>query len=684
MTDIISSSNEIPVVNVTVNTNSLARVEVTPGGGIGGGGGGPGSTGATGPMGPTGPTGPTGSQGITGNTGPTGPIGPQGNTGATGPTGSTGLPGDIFATSSTTSVNLSSITIGSEVSLSTETGLAYTKVQDILIASGLTNYFNAQIISYIGATLNVSVTGVTGSGTWNNWEINLAGPIGQAGPQGPQGIQGNTGATGAIPTEYVANFNGLTGNVLTSFVSGLGVCAGIQLITVSNPNPPYGDSVTIRNTGVLSYNGTGGNVVGVSSLAVSSGLLRLSGATGDVTISNNGVLSFNEQNGHIQGVNSVNGATGSVQAVNRINGITGNIGLTSGSGIAISSSGNTFTVSNSGVLSVSIVSPGGINLGGSSSNITLSNGGVLSFNNSSGNVVGVSSVSGLTGSIGISAGNNIIISLSGNTLIIGATGTIGNTGNTGPTGPEGPQGIQGIQGIQGNTGNTGPTGPLPTNFVSFFNGYTGIVGISAGSNITITPSTSASGTTFTIASTASGSGGSTFIPDLRPLGVTADIIAMRNGGWTLAKPNSISFPQVNLGAIAVTIGGLTSWSAAKFQSTAYVGSTSWLTLGDGTFLCFNRAEIDPFLIANGGFSAGPATQMTILQGIGVTWPSGTITNHTNVQGGAPNGENQTLWINWMDGGNYIIHSGWAIKLSGITSGGVGGGGIGGDGGIQPF
>ena len=40
MADIISSSNEIPVINVTVNTNSLARVEVTPGGGAAGGTGG--------------------------------------------------------------------------------------------------------------------------------------------------------------------------------------------------------------------------------------------------------------------------------------------------------------------------------------------------------------------------------------------------------------------------------------------------------------------------------------------------------------------------------------------------------------------------------------------------------------------------------------------------------------------
>jgi hypothetical protein len=588
--DIISSSTEIPVINVTVNTNALARVEVTPGGGVGGGGGtGPqGSTGATGPRGNTGSTGSTGATGPTGPTGPTGATGAPGTTGATGPTGATGLPGDIFATNSNTSVNLSTLTIGNTVQLTVESGLAYTKVQDILVASGLTNYFNAQVITYSGVTLNVSVTGVTGSGSWNNWDVNLAGPIGQAGPQGIQGPQGNTGPTGPTPTTYVISFNG--------------------------------------NTGI---------VQGISAAFAGSGI-TLSGSTGNVT------------------------------------------------------------VTNTGVRSISVVSPGGLALGGDSNAVTLSNSGVLSFNGSVGNVTGISTINGLTGTVGISGSQYITISSVGNTLVIGTIGGFGATGATGATGGTGAQGIQGIQGIQGNTGATGatgatggtgaqgiqgiqgiqgntgatgatgPTGPMPTNYVISIAGFTGIIGLCAGTGITFSTISGACGATFTISSTVSGGGGgSTFIPDLRPLGVTADIIAMRNGGWTLAKPNTISMPLPVSGS---GIGGITSWS---LRGDGLSGSQGY-TLGSGTFLIYNEvfSDLDTYGVLGTSFmyfgfinDSISGNQFVIKQGTNVGAQSGSYKgiNWTNYF-------NTAFWIN-----------GWAIKLSGATSGGTDGGGV-----IQPF
>jgi hypothetical protein len=218
---------------------------------------------------------------------------------------------------------------------------------------------------------------------------------------------------------------------------------------------------------------------------------------------------------------------------------------------------------------------------------------------------------------------------------------------------------------------------MPTNFVSFFNGYTGIVGISAGSNITITSSNSASGTTFTIASTASGSGGSTFIPDLRPLGVTADIIAMRNGGWTLAKPNTISMPLPVVASIQSFIGGITSWSTRGDNLTAGV------CLGSGTFLVFNSCfqdinHISGVLGVNSTYfskvnGAGESPmEFGIRQGVGITYPSGSFTT---------NGQDTKNWSgaspNYLT--NVYYHEGWAIRLSGVTTGGVDGGG-----GIQPL
>jgi hypothetical protein len=153
----------------------------------------------------------------------------------------------------------------------------------------------------------------------------------------------------------------------------------------------------------------------------------------------------------------------------------------------------------------------------------------------SGNYIGnvVRSVAGITANVGITAGNNIIITVSGNTLTIGATGTvgpIGSTGNTGATGAQGIQGIQGntgatgatgaqgIQGIQGNTGatgatgatgpqgNTGATGPVG-DYVISVNGLTGGVTFYQGSNITLT--TSAAGITINSSGGGGGGGGPT-------------------------------------------------------------------------------------------------------------------------------------------------------------------------------
>ena len=196
-----------------------------------------GNTGPTGPQGNTGATGadstvpgPTGSQGNTGATGSqgnTGPTGPQGTTGSTGNTGATGLAGDIYSTTSKVGITLSGICSGSGVTLTVPTGLAYTKVQTVLVAAGLSQYFIATVNGYTGINLSLTVNSVTGTGYFNDWNVNLNGAVGQKGdqgdpgPQGPTGSAGNTGATGApgntgadgISGPYVITFNGLTGAV---------------------------------------------------------------------------------------------------------------------------------------------------------------------------------------------------------------------------------------------------------------------------------------------------------------------------------------------------------------------------------------------------------------------------------------------------------------------------------------
>lgn len=134
----------------------------------------------------------------------------------------------------------------------------------------------------------------------------------------------------------------------------------------------------------------------------------------------------------------------------------------------------------------------------------------------------VTSFGGKTGAIGISAGSNITISVSGNTFTINSTASGGNEffyQNTSPVGPThgdrwinsddgseyvyiddgnslqwiqpavptgiqgatGATGPQGPQGIQGATGATGPVG----DYVISVSGMTGDISLIAGSNISL-------------------------------------------------------------------------------------------------------------------------------------------------------------------------------------------------------
>jgi len=136
-----------------------------------------------------------GSPGANGNTGATGATGATGNAGPTGATGATGAPGDIYHVTSEISINMDDIDVGESIVMPVVSGLAYSKVQSILVAADTSNYFTGNVTTYSGENLTFEVVTKVGSGTYSSWDINLAGAVGQ---QGEQGIQGNTGATGSI------------------------------------------------------------------------------------------------------------------------------------------------------------------------------------------------------------------------------------------------------------------------------------------------------------------------------------------------------------------------------------------------------------------------------------------------------------------------------------------------------
>jgi len=960
-----------------------------PTGPVGGGTGGTGPTGPTGPIGNTGAgdTGPRGSTGITGPTGNTG----YGFTGPTGPTGIQGASGDFYRSTSTTGITLTGLTGGDTVFLTVPSGLAYSKVQSILAAYSITQYFNASVSSYSGTGLTLSVTGVCGSGiSLQPWDVNLAGSVGQAGPQGSQGIKGNTGATGATgetPSQYVVSLRGLTGviglsagtgisfnnsgNTLTitsTAVSGVSTVNGLSgtvllpyvgsvqgragLTSISAIDLNGVQSIQLSNTGVVSLAATSPIQVSAStgSITISSngtrrvdagtGITVSNGGVGICSVANTGVLSFNGQTGSVQGVSTfngqtgtiegvstfngktgtvqgvstINGSTGTVYAVSLINGLSGTVGLSGGTNITITPSGNTLiinsvaltgvtgvlsyngqtgdvqgvcgitagfgiyvsgitgevTITNTGVTGISASS--GISISGTTGYVVLTNTGIrdirgagsgITVDTSNSNYAlvantGVLYVNGLSGYVGLGAGSSITITPSGNTLIFDATALAGITTGSGYTWWQAQSFAKGIstagmtltRGLTVNGyinltgGLTVSSGVMALNSINFRTDGSGnassiiigtqaslaagwgsnsvalgaralengspnaqvaigaqalrssnasasnntavgtqvmssvssgldntAVGHSSLSQITIGSQNSAFGrnslwqlsssvnnsnntavgwnvgyistsgsnlTTITnsvligsdvratqsstneivIGACAYGLGSNTSvmgstnttktrlyglvegmggfsgaisggvsISALAPTGITSDIIAIRNSGWTLAKPNAISTPLPVIAALSSTIGGFTSWTHKNFTSELAISSglapfgaaTGYITLGDGTFMVSNMAAMDDYA------SSGPPciSSTTIIQGVGLTYPSLTIPNiDTYNIGGTVPGGSASNWSSYLTGNSTWYHSGWVLKLSGITSGGVGTSGNYGNG-IQP-
>lgn len=241
-----------------------------------------GATGATGPIGLEGATGPIGATGSTGPIGATGSTGPIGATGATGEgaTGATGLQGDRYAT---TSISSLSITTGSK-SLTVGTGLGYTIGQSVIIANTISQTMTGSVSSYAtgNGLLQVSVTSTTGSGTYTSWTVNLAGAA---------GVPGATGATGPIAgsnTQVVFNDGGVANGS-----ANLTFNKTVNLLTITG-NINAGNLTT---TGLIDSTGNieGGNLI-------TDGLLSV---TGNANVGNLGTTGLITASGNITGGNLV-------------------------------------------------------------------------------------------------------------------------------------------------------------------------------------------------------------------------------------------------------------------------------------------------------------------------------------------------------------------------------------------
>lgn len=122
-----------------------------------------------------------------------------------GATGATGPKGDTYSAESTTTLP---ITTGN-VTLTANTGLAYTVGQDITVTHDANNYMAGPILSYNPANGQLIFNSITtaGTGSYDFWYINLDGAV------GAPGATGATGATGAFLGVFTSNVDGSGYNI---------------------------------------------------------------------------------------------------------------------------------------------------------------------------------------------------------------------------------------------------------------------------------------------------------------------------------------------------------------------------------------------------------------------------------------------------------------------------------------
>jgi len=343
-------------------------------------------------------SGPQGIQGITGPTGATGPIGPTGPTGAAGISGYgyTGAQviGDYLYISQ---IDQSGI-IGSLYSIGYVRGNTGSTG-----ATGATGNDGLQGIQGIqGIQGNIGPTGATGA-TGNDGLQGIQGiqgiqgnigPTGATGPTGNDGPQGNIGPTGATgPVDlYVRSLDGLTGDI--DLKEG-------TAITISPSGSEISISANIAQvTKSISPSGLGVAVFDSDDFRLSSGLVRLNKTT------------LKAQSGNFSSSDSFSVT---------FRGVTGQP-------ISTSISGNDilFNISSAtnGACGIAYYDSSDFNIAGDGK-VTL-NGAVRSLNGQTGNVIGVSSVNGLSGAVGIAAGSNVTITTSGQTLTIASLESVGS------------------------------------------------------------------------------------------------------------------------------------------------------------------------------------------------------------------------------------------------------------------
>lgn len=158
----------------------------------------------------------------------------------------------------------------------------------VIATRGTTDYMFGQVTGYTGTTLTIDSVATSGSGTYTDWTISVAGARGATGPTGATGDAGPVGAgsgdvvgPGSATTNHIVLFDGSTGKLIKSSGAALGSLGSLSSINDSNWS---GTDLAVAN------GGTGGSdaatartnlglVIGTNVQAYDAELAALAGVT---------------------------------------------------------------------------------------------------------------------------------------------------------------------------------------------------------------------------------------------------------------------------------------------------------------------------------------------------------------------------------------------------------------------
>lgn len=108
---------------------------------------------------------------------------------------------DRYKTTSTTSQTI--VSTGT-LTFTVASNLAYSPMQDVIIAFDSSNHMHGSVVSYSGTTLIVDIAQKTGSGTYSSWTINLDAVVawGSGITRSINLISTNTTAWNSVTTDY--------------------------------------------------------------------------------------------------------------------------------------------------------------------------------------------------------------------------------------------------------------------------------------------------------------------------------------------------------------------------------------------------------------------------------------------------------------------------------------------------